>query len=236
MKSYFVFACPKCTNFTLAPVGQKRRRCSYCGKIINIRKAAKTVFNGHDRASAAVKEYNAGGDDEFRAAVEKSKERVKALMPAEKLTVDDLEADEEPPPTTGKRRRLLNMLEKEAKGKPCPLERIESLCEEYKLEWPWVEEQISKMSNEGTLIFPRPWSIKLVGRVEDEDKSDKRKVDVSNEIMELLRDKGGAARMDEIIKHFLAEDVSESSVESSLEKLMRNGHIFAPSRNKISLV
>ncbi len=236
MKSYFVFACPKCHHFTLAPVGQKKRRCSYCGKIIDIRKALKTVFGGHDRASAAVREYNAGGDEEFRAAVEKSKKRVKALMPAEKLTVEDLETDEEPPPSTGKRRRLLKMLEKEAKGQACSLERIEKLCEEYKLEWSWVEEQISKMSNEGNLIFPRPWSVQMVGRIEDDEESTKRDVDVSDEIVEMLRKRDGSANLDDIIKYFHQKGVSESSVESSLEKLMRNGHIFAPSRSKISLV
>ncbi|MGV9103512.1 MAG: hypothetical protein ACOC3C_05300, partial [Candidatus Thorarchaeota archaeon] len=121
-------------------------------------------------------------------------------------------------------------------GQACSLERIEKLCEEYKLEWSWVEEQISKMSNEGDLIFPRPWSVQMVGRIEDDEESTKRDVDVSDEIVEMLRKRDGSANLDDIIKYFHQKGVSESSVESSLEKLMRNGHIFAPSRSKISLV
>ncbi|MHA1576508.1 MAG: hypothetical protein ACTSU3_04035, partial [Candidatus Thorarchaeota archaeon] len=72
-------------------MGQKRRRCSYCGTIINISKAACALFDSPDAASTAVKMFNASkGGDDFEKAVDKSKDRIRTLMPVTRIGTDEL--------------------------------------------------------------------------------------------------------------------------------------------------
>jgi hypothetical protein len=228
--------CSKCRNFTNAPVGQKRRRCSYCGSIIDISKAASALFDTPEMASAAVKEFNASrGGDEFEKAVEKSRARVQALLPKERLNVEDISSKEEASRPPGKRKRLMELLNKEAKKTVCTLDRIEELCSDYELEWKWVEGQLETLSNEGTLIFPRPWSVHLVVT----DDATKSKVtaskDVTIEILALLQGPERTIRVTEIIKRFHEQGISEKSVETSLEKLMQKGEIFEPKSGYVRL-
>lgn len=237
LKQFLVFMCPKCRNFTNAPVSQKRRRCSYCGHIIDIRKAASAIFDTPDKTSTAVKEFNASrGGDEFQKAVERSKERVRELMPAKKLKAEDLEAKRGEEVPAGKRKRLMNLLEKNAKNTSCPLDRIEELCYDYQLDWIWVERQLTSLSNAGIVIFPRPWSVQLVSvKKEDESSSDSTR-DVSTAVLEMLQSRGGSARIQETIEYFEERGVSQASVESSLERLMRSGAIFEPKPGLISII
>ncbi|MFW9846619.1 MAG: hypothetical protein ACFFD6_07720, partial [Candidatus Thorarchaeota archaeon] len=163
-KPFLVFMCPKCRNFTNAPVGQKHRRCSYCGTIIDITKAASALFDSPEKASAAVKEFNASrGGEEFHEAVERSKDRVRALLPSKQVRKKDIFAKEEGELPSRKSQRLMKLLEKEAKTNPCSLDRIADVCSDYQLDWSWTEDQINKLANRGELIFPRPWMIQLVG-------------------------------------------------------------------------
>jgi DNA replicative helicase MCM subunit Mcm2 (Cdc46/Mcm family) len=227
--------CSKCRNFTNAPVGQKRRRCSYCGSIIDITKAASALFETPEMASAAVKEFNASrGGDEFEKAVERSRERVKALLPKEQVKVEDITSKEEARPP-GKRKRLLELLHKEARKSPCSLDRIEELCLDYELDWNWVEGQLESLSNNGTLVFPRPWSVQLVI---DEDKTkpdESTKKDVTIEILALLQESDKPLRVVDLIKRFGEQGISERSVETSLEKLMQKGEIFEPKSGHVRL-
>lgn len=155
--------CPNCRNFTNAPAGQKSRRCSYCGKIINITKAACAVFDSSEKAIVAVKEFNASrGGEEFNEALKRSRKRIKELVPNDTLVAEDLASVMSTVPSGGKMRRLMSLLENEASTKPCTLGRFEDLCNSLSLDWAWVESQLMKLSNEGSLIFPRPWTIQLV--------------------------------------------------------------------------
>ena len=236
MKPFLVFKCPKCDNFTNAPAGQKRRRCSYCGTIINITKAACALFETPELASNAVKEFNAArGGDEFQKSVERSRERVLALMPKDTLRASDISDGESEPSPPGKRKRLMALLEKEARNSPCSLDRIEELSLDYELDWNWVERQLENLSNNGTLIFPRPWSVLLVVS-EEKDMSESTSKDVTMEILAILHDSKQALRVIEIIKIFGERGISEASVESSLEKLMQRGEIFEPRSGQVKLV
>jgi hypothetical protein len=227
--------CPKCKNFTNAPVGQKRRRCSYCGKIINIDKAARALFDSPDAASTAVKEFNAArGGDVFEKAVNRSRERVRALIPERRLRAEDISKGIDAPVPSGKRKRLMHLLKKEATDNPCTLGRIEGLCGEYQLDWNWVETQLTNLANQGTLIFPRPWLIQLVKSKTEKTKTSSHRLDVSDAILVLLEEKGKRLRVDQIIAHFQLEDVSEDSVIASLERLMREGGIFEPKPGVVS--
>ena len=229
--------CSKCKGFTNAPAGQKRRRCSYCGSIIDITKANLALFDSPELASEAVKEFNASkGGTEFKDAVERSRERVKALMPSERVTADDITSKGEQPAPEGKRRRLMAILEKEARGKSCSLDKLEELTTAEGLAWSWVEKQIESISNNGALIFPRPWTVQLVITEEAELPSQLSSKDVSSEIIELLKRSGGPVKVDEIVQYFKKEGISEASVDNSLERLMRNGSIFQPSASSVSLV
>jgi len=235
LKQYFVFMCSKCRNFTLAPITQKSRRCSYCGSIIDIKKAAKALFETPETATKAVKEFNARGSDEFEKAVERSKERVKSLLPKERIEAESLDSRGQDLPS-GKTQRLMLLLEREAKDKPRSLGEIEGLCNRYQLEWAWVEEQLSKLSNAGVVIFPRPWTLKLVPSVETTDNERGNIVDVSKEIMEFLRQKGNQTTLQRIVSYFETKGVSKASVESSLAKLLRDGEIFEPKSGTVNLV
>ncbi len=237
MKQFYVFMCSKCKGFTNAPVGQKRRRCSYCGSIIDITKANLALFDSPEQASTAVKEFNASkGGDEFKESVERSRERIKALMPSEQVKVDDIANKGEQPAPAGRRRRLMIILEKEARGKSCALDRLEELTTADGLAWSWVEKQVESLSTNGSLLFPRPWTIQLVIPDDAELPTDISSKDVSSEIIELLKRSGGHLKVDEIVSHFHQEGVSEASIDSSLERLMRNGDIFQPNASSVRLV
>jgi hypothetical protein len=237
MKQFLVFMCSKCRNFTNAPVKQKRRRCSYCGTIIDVSKAASALFDTPEKASEAVKEFNASrGGDEFEKAVERSRERVLALLPKERVSIEDISSKDEGSRPPGKRTRLMELLHNEAKKTPCSLDRIEELCSDYELEWSWVEGQLESLSNDGTLVFPRPWSVQLVVAEDMSESKDVFSRDVTAEILNLLQESNKALRVTDIVKRFSERGISEQSVETSLEKLMQKGDIFEPERGYVSLV
>jgi hypothetical protein len=237
LRPFLVFRCSKCQNFTNAPVGQKRRRCSYCGKIIDIRRSATALFDSPEQASMAVKAFNASrGGDEFEKAVERSRERIRKLMPSEELRTEDIVEESDRAPPEGKRKRLLALLRKEAGEKPCPLDRFENLCEQSGLEWGWVEDQLQNLANAGSVIFPRPWSIRIVGIEKKRLVVEEKAIDVSSEIMALLQQHGGRLRVGNIIGYFIKSGVSRSSVESSLERLMQRGDIYEPRQGEVSIL
>ncbi|TFH09677.1 MAG: DUF1922 domain-containing protein [Candidatus Thorarchaeota archaeon] len=237
MKQYVVFMCSKCKGFTNAPADQKKRRCSYCGSIIDITKANLALFDSPEQASNAVKEFNASkGGNEFKNAVERSRERVKALMPSEHINTDDITTKGEESSPQGNQRRLMAILEKEARGTSCTLDRLEELTTAGGLSWVWVEKQIESLSNSGALLFPRPWTVQLVIPDDSDIPTQISIKDVSLEIIEFLRQSGKALKVDEIVSHFKKKGVSEASVDSSLERLLRSGDIFQPTTSTLKLV
>jgi hypothetical protein len=217
-------------------VGQKRRRCSYCGSIIDILKAASALFDTPEMASAAVKEFNASrGGDEFEKAVERSRERVLALLPEERVNAEDISSKDEETRPPGKRKRLMELLRKETKTAQCSLDRIEELCPDYGLDWNWVEGQLEGLSNSGVLIFPRPWAVQLVVTDDSAKSEDSTSKDVTTEILALLQGQK-LLKVTNIIAKFGEQGISEKSVETSLEKLMQKGEIFEPKSGYVSLV
>jgi len=236
LKPFLVFKCSKCKNFTNAPAGQKRRRCSFCGSIIDITKTACALFDSPEQASTAVKEFNAArGGDEFKKSVERSRERVLALMPKETVTASDISDGDTAVRPLGKRKRLMSLLEREAAEAPISLDRIEELCSKYELDWKWVEGQLEGLSNNGTLIFPRPWSVQLVVSEEKEDE-DSTVRDVSVDILAILSESTEGVKVTDLIEKFEEKGIGESSVVSSLEKLMQRGEIFEPVSGHVRLV
>ena len=234
LKQYFVFMCAKCKNFTLAPVSQKSRRCSYCGSIINIKKASKALFDTPEIATKAVKEYNARGSDEFEKAVEKSKERIRSLIPKDRIETKSLGTESDLP--SGKTKRLMTLLEVEAMENAISLGDIEDLCEQYQLDWSWVETQLTKLSNAGAIIFPKPWTVKLVSTSKTNNEEKSRQVDVSKEILLILQERGESMTLQELVNIFEQRKISKISVETSLAKLLRDGEIYEPRPNTLSLV
>ena len=228
--------CSKCRNFTNAPAGQKRRRCSYCGSIIDVSKAASALFDTPEMASAAVKEFNASrGGDEFDKAVERSRERILALLPKERVSAEDISSKDETSNPPGKRKRLMQLLHKEARSTPCSLDRLAELCPDYELDWKWVESQLEGLSNDGTLIFPKPWSVQLVVSDVLTKSEESAMMDVTVEILALLQRSEKMLKVTDIISNFGQHGISEKSVETSLEKLMQKGEIFEPKSGYVSL-
>jgi LSD1 subclass zinc finger protein len=228
--------CSKCRNFTNAPVGQKRRRCSYCGTIIDISKSASALFDTPEAASAAVKEFNASrGGDEFERAVERSRERILALLPKQRVSAEEISSRTDWPKPPGMRKRLMKLLHNEARTRPCSLDRIEELCLDYGLDWKWVEGQLENLSNDGTLVFPRPWSVQLVETDRLQKSKEIATKDVTNEILELLQVSEEMVSLNDIKEKLSKIGISENSIETSLEKLMQKGEIFEPKNGFVSL-
>ncbi|MDF1538105.1 MAG: hypothetical protein P1Q69_04300 [Candidatus Thorarchaeota archaeon] len=237
MNKFFVFMCPKCRNFTNAPTTQKRRRCSYCGTIIDITKAACALVDDQHVAAKAVRAYNAArGGDEFEKAVEKSKERIRDLLPPTKISAQEIASNDREDLPTGKRSRLLSLLEKHAKNEPLDLTKLEEMCGSNQLEWTWVEQQLTTMANGGVLIFPRPWTVKLVRVPDKKEETKTAPRDVSKDIVVLFRREGKSLSIRDIIAHFGDGGIASSSVEASLEKLMRSGEIYEPEPGYLRLV
>ncbi len=236
-KPFLVFMCPKCKNFTTAPVTQKRRRCSYCGHIIDISKTSQAMFESGEIAAAAVREFNASrGGDKFQRAVERSRERLRDFMPSEVIDSQGLMETDETPTSAGKIGRLMRLLETEAKKKSCTLDRLAELAPEYQLTWPWVEEQINKLSNQGVLIFPKPWTVRLIPTAPEGTHMSTTAIDVSKEILALLETLGGSASVAEIVRHLQRRGASQNSVEMSLNRLMKRGLLYEPNPGRVSLV
>lgn len=236
MNKFFVFMCPQCQHFTNAPVSQKRRRCSYCGTIIDITKAARALVDDHDAAANAVRAYNASkGGDEFEKAVDRSRDRVRELVPTKKLTADEISSEDNMEVPTGKRSRLLSLLDKHARDEPLTLTKLEELCSDYKLDWLWVEKQLTTMANGGVLIFPRPWTVKLVKIPDKKLERESTVRDISKDILVLLKRKEDGLTIQAIIEYFESSGISSASVEASLEKLMRSGDIYEPRPGYIDL-
>ncbi|MHA1925755.1 MAG: hypothetical protein ACW974_07550 [Candidatus Thorarchaeota archaeon] len=193
------------------------------------------MFDTPEQASAAVKEFNASrGGDAFHKVVEASKERVKALLPLKKLSAKDVVDKSGYDLPSGKIQRLLKLLEKEASEEDCSLDRIAEICPEYQLDWHWVEDQLNKLSNRGILIFPRPWTVKLVDSPEKTVKTPI--VDVTKEILLRIEELGGEAKVDDMIEYLIQLGFSHESIEASLNRLMNQGVIYVPNPGTIGLV
>jgi hypothetical protein len=193
------------------------------------------LFDTPEQASAAVKEFNASrGGDAFHKVVEASKERVKALLPLKKLSAKDVVDKSGYDLPSGKIQRLLKLLEKEASEEDCSLDRIAEICPEYQLDWHWVEDQLNKLSNRGILIFPRPWTVKLVDSPEKTVKTPI--VDVTKEILLRIEELGGEAKVDDMIEYLIQLGFSHESIEASLNRLMNQGVIYVPNPGTIGLV
>ncbi|MFW9955314.1 MAG: hypothetical protein ACFFD3_12230 [Candidatus Thorarchaeota archaeon] len=236
MKRFFVFQCSNCQNFTTAPVEQKRRRCSYCGKIIDISKAAKALVEDHQAASIAVRAYNAArGGDEFEKAVDRSRERIRQLVPLTKKTAEEIATqDVEDEIPSGRQAKLRFLLEKHAAVSPLSLTELEDHCSKNNLDWSWVEKQLTLMANAGALIFPRPWTVQAVRASESDEQVQPLLRDVTQDILKLLGT--STVSVESIIAHFQSRGISRASVENSLNKLMRSGDIFEPSTGQVRVI
>ncbi|UCE11292.1 MAG: hypothetical protein JSW61_04975 [Candidatus Thorarchaeota archaeon] len=205
--------------------------------MIDVSKANCALFESPDEATEAVKLFNAAqGGEEFQKAVERSRERVLSLVPDKRLGPNDISGEESMQFPSGKGKRLMMLLEKEASEKPCSLGRLEELCIDYQLDWDWVESQLTKLSNWGSVIFPRPWSIQLVSEHKKKRSKLSEEQDVSGAIVELLRELGGSADYDSIVGHFLTLGVAESAVEASLNKLAKTHQVYQPNPGIMSLL
>jgi hypothetical protein len=98
-----------------------------------------------------------------------------------------------------------------------------------------VEKQLLKLSNSGQVIFPRPWQVQLVGQIEEETEARQSIIDVSNEILMVLEEKGSMKIVD-LWELFGTRGISQDSVDVSLEALMKKGEIFEPSQGTVKVV
>jgi len=71
---------------------------------------------------------------------------------------------------------------------------------------------------------------------EDKDSENVAVRDVTVDILALLSESNESIRMIDLIKRFEEKGISETSVVSSLEKLMQRGKIFEPRSGHVRMV
>ncbi len=244
MQKFLVFKCPKCGAFLYAPVRQKTRRCTYCNHIIKINPAESQLVESIEEASKLVKQYNAKkNSDEFIMAVEASRESIVKLY--EYLDMQETESISDDKVTYisgGKSRTLFSLLVQFAKN-PITLDKFRALAEKYKLDWQWVTDSLEKLSQDGIIIFPKPWEIQLVSESEIPGikettpvKSKKSMKSLERAIIEFLEAHNMPIKTSELILEFNKYGYSDEEIQKVINGLIASGVLYEPRVNWISLV
>lgn len=162
-KKFVVFRCPVCGKFTYAPLGQKTRLCSFCGKIIRIDPRTAVITDDAKQASLLVRRYNLkGGEKSYLEALKAQKRKVLDSIKEMEQISEPSPEENETSVSLSKARRMFVMLKEECSN-PINIDELGKLCKKYRLEWDWVRDQLELLAKEGTVIFPRPWLLQYIG-------------------------------------------------------------------------
>ena len=130
-EGFYVIRCPQCGRYTYAPTRQKTRLCVFCQQIFKIDPLNAVFVEDTDTARTRVKLYQTGKHHkEFAAAVEKSRERIRSLIPENKVDIEELqESKPERLLLSSRRREFERILFQHARRTPVDLHVIEEVCE-----------------------------------------------------------------------------------------------------------
>jgi hypothetical protein len=228
---FLIIRCPKCGRYTYAPTKQKTRLCVYCQRIFKIN-PLNAVFVEDDRtARTRVKLYQTGKHHkEFMAAVEKSREHVKPLIPKERIELDQIQ--EEKPhlqPASTRRRELEKILYKHARTKTLDLQDLEKKVRKAGIPWEWTVRQLEVLIRSGYLISPKPWQIRLVADEVEADKNETKRISPSKlarKIVDIIRKSPTPITHAQLMTRLEQENISDIDSEEAITLLRNQGYIL----------
>jgi len=237
-KRFVVFRCPVCGKFTYAPLGQKTRLCSFCGKIIRIDARHAIVTDDAKQASLLVKRYNLkGGEKSYLEALKSQKEELLNLIEEGKHLLESL-PEGKTAVSSSKARRMFSML-KENCINPINIDELKELCKKYNLEWDWVREQLEILAREGTVIFPKPWLLQYIsdeyveGYVPEKKTLQKRNSlyqmkNLRKVLTSILRERIEPISYTELVEILKAKGFTLTEIEEAVRKLSMEGLLMEP--------
>ena len=228
---YYIIRCPQCGRYTYAPTRQKTRLCVFCQRIFKIDPLNAIFEEDAITARTRVKLYQTGKHHkEFLAAMEKSRENIRALIPETPIEVEKLHDEKSNLlPVSSRRREFERILHDQAQNAPVDLQTIEKNCEKAGIPWSWAAKQIQILIRTGYLIAPKPWQIRLVSSdVSSTDaplKSGNITV-VVQKISDILRRASIPLNATEISEKLGHEAITRDNIEKALDLLRKQGYIL----------
>ncbi len=228
---YFIVRCPQCGRYTYAPARQKTRLCVYCQRIFKIKPLNAIFVKDAKTARTRVKFYQAGKHhEEFMEAVERSRAHVKALIPLDKSSLDEIHEKQSNVLSSSTRRRVLEkLLHQHASSSAIDLSILEEEAQKAGLEWSWVAQQLEGLIRSGYIVCPRPWQVRLVisEPLKPSNSSNQySKTELSRKIGDIIRKSKRALTQEELISKLKQESITNDQLEAALELLRTQGYIF----------
>lgn len=230
-EGFFIVRCPRCWHFTYAPAKQKTRLCVFCQRIFKIDPLNAIFVKDAKTAQTRVKLYQSGKNQEdFMEAVEQSRAHIKALIPSERTSLDEVHEKQLGIPTTSAPRRVLNrLLQQHASSATVDLWKLEEEAQKAGLDWNWVVQQLEGLIRSGYIVCPKPWQIRLVTSeplTSNEPSRQYSKTEIARKIGEIIRKSRKPLNPDEIILKLEQDSIPTDQLEASLELLRTQGYIF----------
>jgi hypothetical protein len=230
-EGFYVVRCSQCGRYTFAPIRQKTRLCVYCQHIFKVNPLSAEYVEDSRTARTKVKLYQTGKHhEEFMAAVERSRERVAALLPKETLSLDMVrDRGITTSAHSGRRQLLERILSRYARNAAADLRLIEQECEKVGLPWSWVTQQLESLIRSGQLVCPKPWQVRLVAP-EEESRTGSRPqqtvTTLARRIGEIIR-KASMPMNEEDLKQVLErENLGTAQLGEALELLSLQGYVI----------
>ena len=230
-EGFYVVRCPQCGHYTFAPIRQKTRLCVYCQHIFKLNPLSAEYVEDSEAARTKVKLYQTGKHhEEFMAAVERSRDRVAALLPKETLSLDTVrDRGSTTGAQSGRRKLLETILSRHARTAPTDLSVIEQECEKAGLPWSWVTQQLESLIRAGQLVCPKPWQIRLVAPEEELTAGSPPQQSVTTlarRIGEIVRRAGTPITEEGLRQALERENLGTAQLGEALEVLRLQGYVI----------
>jgi hypothetical protein len=230
-EGFYVVRCPQCGRFTFAPIRQKTRLCVYCQHIFKLNPLSAEYVEDSETARTKVKLYQTGKHhEEFMAAVERSRERIAALLPKETLSVDKVsEKASTTSGPSGRRQILEAILSHHARSAPADLSLIEQEGEKAGLPWTWVTQQLESLIRAGQLVCPKPSQVRLVAPEEESRSSSIPQQSVTTlarRVGEIVRTASKPISEDELKQTLERENLGTAQLAEAVEMLRLQGYVI----------
>jgi len=230
-EGYYIIRCPQCGRYTYAPTRQKTRLCVFCQRIFKVNPLDAIFEEDAITARTRVKFYQTGTHHkEFLAAVEKSRERVRALIPETIVEIEKLHGEKpERLPVSSRRQELDRILHQQARKSPIDLQVIEEACEKNGIPWNWAVKQIQILIRSGHIIAPKPWQIQLVlGEMSSAEAPQKAEniTTIARKIGKILQKTSTPLTINQIRDNLSNGSPSSEDIEKALDLLRTQGYVL----------
>jgi hypothetical protein len=182
-------------------------------------------------AQTRVKLYQTGKHHkEFIDAVEKSREKIGALLPNENVELEQLQDPKQKmQPISARRRELERILYQFARTETIDLQVLEKECARVGIPWNWAVKQIESLIRTGHLISPKPWQVQLVTDELQPNDNTGKPVSLTNlarAISDVLCKAKTAMSQEEIITKLKEKGIAGAGIDEALNRLRSQGYIL----------